>query len=189
MKIDGNAIRPGMLIEVDGRLWSVAKTQAVKPGKGGAYNQVEMKDIESGTKMNKRFNSDEKVERARLEEMTYQFLFAEGDMLNFMNQESYEQIQLAADLLGDALPFLADGMEVTIHLYEERPVTVTLPEKVTLEVTETEPTIKGQTVSSSYKPATLENGVRVMVPPFIDTGTKIIVNTLDSTYVERAKAA
>jgi elongation factor P len=187
MKIDGVAIRIGNVLEHKGQLWVVTKTQHVKPGKGGAFNQVEMKDIRNGTKLNERFRSDETVERVRLEQMEYQFLYKEGDNLVFMNQDDYEQITLPSDLLGDALPFLEESMLVTLELYESEPISVTLPQHVTLQVVETEPVIKGQTVSSSYKPAMLANGVRVMVPPFISVDDRIIVDTNESAYVERAK--
>jgi elongation factor P len=186
MKIDGVSIRVGNVLEHKKQLWVVTKTQHVKPGKGGAFNQVEMKDIRNGTKLNERFRSDESVERVRLEQVDYQFLYAEGDDLVFMNQTDYEQISLPADLLGDSLPFLEGSMMVTIELYESEPISVTLPQHVTLEVTETEPVIKGQTVSSSYKPAILSNGVRITVPPFISVGDKIVVDTGEVSYVERA---
>ncbi len=189
MKIDGSAIRPGMVLEMDKRLWLVTRIQIGTPGNLRSFNQVDMKDIQSGNKSNKRFASNESVERVRLDEQTYQFLYAEGELLTFMDQTSYEQIQLPKELLGDSLPFLQDGMEVSIQLYEEKPLSVTLPEKVTLEIAETEPTVKGQTASSSYKPATLSNGVRTLVPPFIEAGTKIVVMTADASYVERAKAS
>ncbi len=187
MKIDGVAIRPGNVLQHKDRLWVVVKTQHVKPGKGGAFNQVEMKDVKDGTKLNERFRSSEQVERVRLEQMDYQFLFADDDLLHFMHQESYEQITLPADILGERLPFLQDGMTVVVESYEGDPISVELPEQVTLEIVEADPVVKGQTVSSSYKPAMLENGVRVMVPPFVETGNRIVVNTADVTYVERAK--
>jgi elongation factor P len=186
MKIDGVSIRIGNVLEHKGQLWVVTKTQHVKPGKGGAFNQVEMKDVRHGTKLNERFRSDESVERVRLEQMEFQFLYVEGDRLVFMNQQDYEQISLPSDLLGDSLPFLEDGMVVTLELYENEPISVTLPQHVTLEIAETEPVIKGQTVSSSYKPALLSNGVRITVPPFINVGDKVVVDTNDIAYVERA---
>jgi elongation factor P len=187
MKIDGVSIRVGNVLEHKAQLWVVTKTQHVKPGKGGAFNQVEMKDIRNGTKLNERFRSDESVERVRLDQMDYQFLFEEGDMLVFMNQTDYEQIPLPKDLLGDSLPFLEGSMIVTLELYDGEPISVTLPQHVILKVNETEPVVKGQTASSSYKPAILSNGVRVMVPPFINVDDRIVVDTNDATYVERAK--
>ncbi|MGB1155458.1 MAG: elongation factor P, partial [Alphaproteobacteria bacterium] len=153
----------------------------------GAFAQVELKDIRDGTKMNERFRSDETVERVRLDQLDYQYLFASGDMLTFMNMETYEQIELNADLVGEPLPFLQENMEVTIELYEEEPISVSLPESVILEITEADAVVKGQTASSSYKPAVLENGVKIMVPPHIAAGTKVVVNTADGTYMERAK--
>ena len=187
MKINGNAIRPGNLIEHNGRLWRAVKIQHVKPGKGGAFLQVEMKDVRDGTKLNERFRSDDTVERARMDEVQYQYLFAEGDLLTFMNNETYEQITVASDLVGEPLPFLREGMTVTMEMYEEEPISVSLPETVVEEIVEAEPVVKGQTASSSYKPAILANGVRVMVPPHVEAGTRIVVNTADASYVERAK--
>jgi len=187
MKINGNAIRPGNIIEHKGRLMRAVKLQQVKPGKGGAFAQIELKDIRDGTKMNERFRADESVERVRLDQVDYQFLFADGDMLTFMHLETFEQIELNADLVGEPLPFLQENMEVTIELYEEEPISISLPESVVLEVTEADAVVKGQTASSSYKPAILENGVKVMVPPHIEAGTKIVVNTAEGTYMERAK--
>lgn len=187
MKINGNAIRPGNIIEHKGRLMRAVKVQQVKPGKGGAFAQIELKDIRDGTKMNERFRADESVERVRLDQVDYQFLFADGDMLTFMHLETFEQIELNADLVGEPLPFLQENMEVTIELYEEEPISISLPESVVLEVTEADAVVKGQTASSSYKPAMLENGVKVMVPPHIEAGTKIVVNTAEGTYMERAK--
>ena len=187
MKINGNAIRPGNIIEHKGRLMRAVKLQQVKPGKGGAFAQIELKDIRDGTKMNERFRADESVERVRLDQVDYQFLFADGDILTFMHLETFEQIELNADLVGEPLPFLQENMEVTIELYEEEPISISLPESVVLEVTEADAVVKGQTASSSYKPAMLENGVKVMVPPHIEAGTKIVVNTAVGTYMERAK--
>ena len=186
MKINGNEVRPGNVIQHKGGLWVAVKTHSVKPGKGGAYAQVELKNIVDGTKLNERFRSSETVERIRLEQKDYQYLYAEGDMLTFMDTETYEQVSLAADFVGERAAFLQDGMEVVVESYEGKHLGVSLPEQVTLEVTETEPTIKGQTASSSYKPAIMDNGVRVMVPPFISTGEKIVVDTNEATYVRRA---
>ena len=187
MKINGIDIRPGNIIEHQGRLWAAVKIQHTQPGKGGAYMQVELKDIRSGTKMNERFRSSETVERVRLDERAYQFIFATGDDLTLMDQENFEQITLPSSLVGDALPFLTDGMTVMVSLYEEEPVIVNLPETVVMEVVEADPVIKGQTAASSYKPAKLSNGLRILVPPHIESGTRVVVNTQDSTYVERAK--
>lgn len=190
MKIDGVSVRPGNILEYNKKLWVVTKTQHVKPGKGGAFNQVEMKCITDGTKTNERFRSDEKVERVRLDTMDYQFLYEEGDDLVFMDTASYEQIHVSKDFLdGDRIKFLQDSMVVQIESYEGMPIGVSLPQHVTLAIVETEPVVKGQTAASSYKPAMLENGVRVMVPPFITSGERVVVDTGEVVYVERAKSA
>jgi elongation factor P len=180
-KINGNEIRPGTVIEHQGGLWV-----AVKPGKGGAYNQVELKNLVNGTKLNERFRSDEKVEQTRLDLKDFSFLYEQGDQLVFMDSESYEQLELQKDFVGDRAAFLQDGMMVTVQLYNETPIGVSLPDQVTLAITEADPVVKGQTAASSYKPAVLENGIRVLVPPFISTGERIIVDTNELTYVRRA---
>lgn len=187
MKINGNAVRVGNVIEHNDRLWVAVKTQAVKPGKGGAFNQVELKDIRNGTKLNERFRADEQVERVRLEQNKAQFLFREGDMLTFMDAESYEQTLIDVELLGDQAIYLQDGMEVTLETYEGEPLSVVLPDTVVMEVVEADAVVKGQTASSSYKPGVLENGARIMVPPHIEAGTRVVVKPADGTYVERAK--
>lgn len=187
MKIDGNAIRPGNVIEHQGRLWRAVKVQHVKPGKGGAFMQVELKDIREGTKLNERFRASETVERVRLDEKSYQYLFAEGDEVTLMDVETYDQITVAKDMIGEPAVFLQDGMMVTVMSYEGESISVALPETVVMEVIEADAVVKGQTASSSYKPAVLENNQRVMVPPHIGAGTKIVVNTADGTYAERAK--
>jgi elongation factor P len=187
MKINGNSIRPGNIIEHQGRLWRATKTQHTQPGKGGAYLQVELKDIRDGTKLNERFRSSETVEKVRLDAHEYQFLFSSGDEYTFMEQETFEQITLNAELIGEPAVFLQEGMVVTLESYEGSPISVELPETVIMQIVEADAVVKGQTASSSYKPAKLENGVRVMVPPHIGTGTRIVVNTADATYVERAK--
>ncbi len=186
MKIQGNEIKPGNVLQHKGELWVVTKVEHVKPGKGGAYAQVEMKSVVGGTKLNERFRASESVERVRLEQKDYQFLYEQGDMLVFMDMETYEQIELPKEFLGDRAAFLQDGMVVTVESHEGKPLGVQLPLHVTLEVVEAEPVVKGQTAASSYKPAVLENGVRIMVPPFISAGEKIVVNTQDVTYVKRA---
>ncbi|TDH35881.1 elongation factor P [Pseudohoeflea suaedae] len=186
MKINGNEIRPGNVLEHNGGLWAVVKTNAVKPGKGGAFNQVEMKNLIDGTKLNERFRASETVERVRLEQKDFQFLYEEGEMLVFMDTESYEQLELLKEFVGDRRAFLQDGMMVTVELYEEKPIGISLPDQVTLEIAEADPVVKGQTAASSYKPAVLENGVRVMVPPFISSGEKIVVDTNELTYLRRA---
>lgn len=188
MKINGNAIRPGNVIEHKGRLWRAVKIQHTQPGKGGAYLQVELKDIREGTKLNERFRASEDVEKVRLDQRPHQFLYAESDdMLAFMDNENYEQISLHKDLLGEPLVFLQEGMTVMIESYEGSAISVVLPDTAAWTVVEADPVVKGQTASSSYKPAVLDNGQRVMVPPHIESGTRIIVNTADGTYVERAK--
>jgi elongation factor P len=187
MKINGNSIRPGNIIEHQGRLWRAVKTQHTQPGKGGAYLQVELKDIRDGTKMNERFRSSETVERVRLDEHEYQFLFASGDDYTFMDVESFEQLTVNADLIGEPAVFLQEGMMVTVESYEGSPISVSLPESVTMQLIEADPVVKGQTAASSYKPAKLENGVRILVPPHVENGTRVVVNTADGTYIERAK--
>ena len=185
MKISGVDIRPGNILEYEGGIWKVAKIQHTQPGKGGAFMQVEMKNLIDGRKTNVRFRSADTVEKVRLDTKDYQFLYADGDDLVFMDTENYEQIQLPADLLGDAAAFLQDGMEVKLELWEERPISVELPEQVEATIVAADAVVKGQTASSSYKPALLDNGVRVMVPPHIGTGTRIIVNVYDREYVSK----
>lgn len=185
MKINGNDIRPGNVIQHKGGLWAAVKIQAVKPGKGGAFAQVELKNLETGSKLNERFRATETVERVRLEQKDHQFLYAEGEMLVFMDTESYEQIELQEGFVGERKAFLQDGMQVTLEMHEGRPIGIRLPEQVTLAISETEPTVKGQTAASSYKPALMENGVRVMVPPFVDVGEKIVIQTEDLKYLRR----
>jgi elongation factor P len=186
MKINGNEIRSGNVIQHQDTLWRAVKTDAVKPGKGPAYAQVELKNLIDGRKLNERFRASETVERVRLEQKEHTFLYEEGDMLTFMDSENFEQIQIPADLIGDQRAFLQDGMVVSVESFEGRAIGVALPEQVTLNIAETEPTVKGQTASSSYKPAVLENGLRVMVPPHISPDTAIIVNTQTLEYVKRA---
>lgn len=187
MKINGNEIKPGNVIEHNNRLWTAVKTEHVKPGKGGAYAQVELKDIRDGTKSNERFRASESVERVRLDMDDYQFLFQDGNDFTFMDQTSFEQVVLPEDTVGENAVFLQEGMVVSVSSYEGEAISVSLPDHVTMEVIESEPVVKGQTAASSYKPAILENGVRIMVPPHIEVGTKVVVSTIDRTYVERAK--
>jgi elongation factor P len=186
-KIAGNEIRPGAMIEHQGALWIAVKSQAVKPGKGGAYNQVELKNIETGTKLNERFRSSEMVEEIHLDKKDFQFLFAGDAMLTFMDMENYEQIELATDFVGDQAQFLSDGMKVMLRLHEGRPLSIQLPNQVTVTVAEADPVMKGGTASPSFKNAVLENGLKIQVPPFIDAGERIIVNTEDGSYVRRAE--
>lgn len=186
MKISGVEIRPGNIIEYEGGIWRAVKTQHTQPGKGGAYMQVELKNLINGRKDNVRFRSAETVERVRLDTKEFQFLFAEGDALTFMDKETYDQVQLPRDLLGEAAAFLQDGMDVSMELYEERPISVQLPDQIEATVVDADAVVRGQTASSSYKPAILDNGVRVMVPPFIGSGTRIVVDVYAQEYVRRA---
>ena len=186
MKINGNEIRPGNVIQHKGALWVAVKTQHVKPGKGPAYAQVELKNAIDGTKLNERFRSSETVERVRLEQKDYQFLYADGDMLTFMDVDTYDQIALPTEFVGERAAFLQEAMKVTVESHEGKPIGIALPDQVTLEVVEADPVVKGQTAASSYKPAKLENGVRVMVPPFVVAGEKVVVDTNELTYVRRA---
>lgn len=188
MKINGNAIRPGMVIEHQGRLWRAVKIQHTQPGKGGAYLQVELKDLESNTKLNERFRSSETVERAVLEQRTYQYLYTDGDTFTFMDNETFEQIELPTDFIGeDQIPYLQESMAVEVESHEGRPIGISLPATVVCEIVEADAVVKGQTASSSYKPAVLDNGVKTLVPPHIEAGTRVVINTEDGSYVERAK--
>ena len=187
-KITGNEISPGTLINYDGGLWIAVKTHKVKPGKGGAYNQVELKNITSGTKLNQRFRSDESVDEAVLDKKDFQFLFASGDMLTFMDMESYDQIELPVEYVGeDQARFLQDGMKTLVQLYDGKPIGIKLPVQVTMAVAEADPVLKGGTAAPSYKSAVLENGMKIQVPPFVSAGEKIIVATEDGSYIRRAE--
>ncbi len=187
MKINGNELRPGYVIEFQNTLWVVVKTMKVKPGKGPAYNQAELKNLIDGRKLNNRFGSDERVERGRLEQKDFQYLYKEGESLVFMDKDNYEQLSLAEEFVGERALFLQDGMTVTLELHDDRPIGIRLPDYVTLQIVEADPVVRGQTAASSYKPAKLENGLRVMVPPFIGTGEKVVVDTAEITYVRRAE--
>ncbi|MBC7164227.1 MAG: elongation factor P [Roseovarius sp.] len=185
-KINGNEIRPGNVLEHNGHLWAAVKVDHVKPGKGGAFAQVEMKNLRNGSKLNERFRSADKVERVRLEQKDQQFLYEENGKLVFMDTETYEQIELPADILGERRPFLQDGMTITVEFHESEALNATLPQKVVCRIVETEPVVKGQTAANSFKPAILDNGVKVMVPPFVGQGEEIVVNTETMEYSERA---
>lgn len=187
MKIAGNEIKPGAVIEHDGTLWVAVKSQAVKPGKGGAYNQVELKNLFDGRKLNERFRSAESVEAIEVDFKAYTFLFEAGEMLTFMDKETFDQIEISKDFVGERAAFLSDGMDVKVESYEGKPISIKLPVQVLQTVVETDPAVKGQTAAPSYKPAILDNGLKVMVPPFIDVGSKIIVSTDDVLYVKRAE--
>ena len=186
MKISGVDIRPGNIIEYEGGIWRAVKIQHTQPGKGGAYMQVEMKNLIDGRKTNVRFRSAETVERVRLDTKDFQFLYHDGDMLVFMDKDNYEQVSLAEDLIGDPAAFLQDGMDVVMELYNERPISVQLPDQIEATIVEADAVVKGQTASSSYKPAVLDNGVKVLVPPHITAGTKIVVDVYNREYVRRA---
>ncbi|MEO5937486.1 MAG: elongation factor P [Sphingomonas sp.] len=186
MKINAVEIRPGNILEYEGGIWRAVKIQHTQPGKGGAYMQVEMKNLIDGRKNNVRFRSAESVEKVRLDTVDFQFLFRDGYTLTFMDKVNYEQITLDAGILGDAAAFLQDGMDVVMELWEERPISVQLPDQIEALIVEADAVVKGQTASSSYKPAILENGVRVMVPPHIGAGTRIVVDVYEQTYVKRA---
>lgn len=187
MKQSAGSIRIGWVIEYKGKPWTIIKAQHIKPGKGGAFIQAELKSVEEGTKTNERFRTEDTVEKLMVEERDCQFLFEDSTGLTFMESETFDQFTMPADILGDSRPFMTDGMAVHVDFIDGKPISVELPLQVTCEVVETEPVVKGQTVSSSYKPAILDNGVRIMVPPFINTGDKIVVGTAETTYVERAK--
>jgi len=187
MKLNGNAVKPGNVIEHNGRLWTAVKVEHVKPGKGGAFAQMELRDIRDGTKLNERFRSSETVERVILEETECTYLYEDGDNLVFMHSETFEQLSINRDMVGDSAAFLQDSMAVTVSSHEGDPISVQLPDKVVMEIVEADAVVKGQTASSSYKPAVLENGVRVLVPPHIEAGTRIVVRPEDASYVERAK--
>ncbi len=185
-KINGNEIRPGNVLEHDGGLWVAVKVGHVKPGKGGAFAQVELKNLRDGRKLNERFRSDDKVERVRLEQKDQQFLYESDGRLVVMDMESFEQVELDAEILGERRPFLQDGMTVTVEYYGDEALNIALPQKVTCKVVETEPVVKGQTAAKSFKPAVLDNGVRVQVPPFVGPDEDIVINTETFEYAERA---
>jgi elongation factor P len=187
MKIIGSAVRAGNIIEYDKKIWRVVKHNVVSPGKGSAFNQIEMRDARTGTKTNIKLRADETVEQLRADEKEMQYLFHEGDTYTFMDQESYEQITVNRDLIGDAADFLTDNMVCTMNLIENEVVGVNLPVSTVCTVVEADAVVKGQTASSSYKPAMLDNGVKIMVPPFIASGTRIVVNIEERSYLERAK--
>lgn len=186
MRISANNLRVGNVVNFKNKLWVVQKTQHVKPGKGGAFIQTEMKSIKEGTKINERFRSEEDVDRVVLDEVAYQFLYQDGDSFNFMNIENYEQISLDKDVVADCAIYLKEGMPVKITYYESQLISVTLPEQVKFTIVEADPVVKGQTASSSYKNAVLDNGMKILVPPHIDSGTEILVSTADGSYVGKA---
>ena len=187
MKVSANSIRVGNVLERQQKLWIVLKTNVIKPGKGGAFIQVEMKQIRGGLKTVERFRTQEDVERAYLDSRSVQFLYAQQEQYVFMDTDTFEQLTIDQETLGETRHFLQEGMTCTANIHKETVITLDLPQSVTLEVVETEPVTKNPTASSSYKPAVLENGIRVMVPPYIGVGMKVVINPLDQTYLERNK--
>jgi elongation factor P len=189
MKITATAIKAGNILVYKDELWVVSKQpEHTKPGKGPAYMQVEMKNIKTGSKLNERLNSSDYIERAQLEQRDFQYLYSEGDKLVLMDLENFEQMLLPQSLLGDRLPFIIDNMVVKVEFYQDQALNIDLPSTVVLEIQETDPVIKGATATASFKPAILTNGVRVLVPPYLTTGEKIVVKTEDASFVERAKS-
>ncbi len=185
MKILGNEIKTGMIIEYNNDLWEVLKTQHVKPGKGGAFNQVEMKSINKDTKFNERFRSSDNVERAIVEEIDYNYLYEDKDGFYFIDNKTFEQIALKKELLGEKSKFLIEGLEVKIGIYNDSPIKIYLPNQIHCKIETTDAAIKGQTAASSYKPALLENGLSILVPPFVEGGDTIIVDTRTIEYVKK----
>ena len=185
MKISGNEIRVGMLIEHKNDLWQVLKTQHVKPGKGGAFAQIEMKSVNRNTKLNERFRSSDTVEKASLDEIKFSYLYEDEDDYYFINPKTFEQINIKKDIIGEKGKLLTENLEVDISFYNESPLSVEMPNQVTCKVKTTDVALKGQTVSSSYKPATLDNGINIQVPPFIENEDKIIVDTRTIEYVKK----
>ena len=185
MKISGNEIKTGMIIEHNNDLWEVLKTQHVKPGKGGAFNQVEMKSLNKDTKLNERFRSSDNVERAVVEDIKYNFLYEDKNEFYFINNKNFEQINIKKDLIGEKYKFLTEGLEVKIGIYNELPIKIDLPNQIECKIESTDVALKGQTVSSSYKPAKLSNGLNIQVPPFIESGDTIIVDTRTIEYVKK----
>lgn len=187
MKVNAITLRSGNVIEHNGKLCVVVKNDIQQPGKGASVAQVELRDIRSGSKDNVRFRTQETVERVRLEQDDHQFLFADGEDYTFMHQENFEQIIINKELIGEPVAFLQEGMVVEVETFEGEPLGVRLPDTVTVEIVEAEPVVKGQTATTSYKPAIIQNGTKVMVPPHVESGTRIVVKTEDGSYVERAK--
>jgi len=185
MKISGNEIRVGMLIEYKNDLWQVLKTQHVKPGKGGAFAQVEMKSVNKNTKLNERFRSSDTIEKASLDEIKFNFLYKDEIDYYFIDQKSFEQINIKKNIVGDKGKMLTENLEVSISFYNDKPIIVELPNQITFKIADTDVALKGQTVSSSYKPATLDNGINIQVPPFIESGDTIIVDTRTIEYVKK----
>ncbi len=185
MKINAAEIRVGMLLEYKNDLWQVLKTQHVKPGKGGAFAQIEMKSLNKNTKLNERFRSSETVEKASLDETTFNYLYSDEINFYFMNPKSFEQIEIKKDMIGDKGKLLSENLKVSVSFYNEKPISVELPNQVQCKIEKTDVALKGQTVSSSYKPATLDNGLNIQVPPFIESGDEIIIDTRNLEYVKK----
>ena len=187
MKVIASSVRKGNILEVDGQLYAVLSAESFFPGKGTPTTQIDMRRISDGVKTTQRYKTTEQVERAYVEDREHTYLYQDGDNYVFMNPESFEQISVPADVIGEQAAYLQEGMACMLSVYEGNAVAIDLPQRVTLEIVDTEPTMKGQTASSSYKPATLSNGARTMVPPHIGTGTRVVILTADGSYVERAK--
>jgi elongation factor P len=187
VKVIASSLRKGTVVEFEGKLYVVLNAESFHPGKGTPTTQVDMRRISDGVKIAQRFKTTEQVERAYVEDREYQYLYQDGDGFHFMNTETYDQVTLPPDIIGDQAAYLQPEMKVTLSVHEGIALAIQLPQKAVLEVVETEPTVKGQTAASSYKPAVLSNGVRTMVPPFVGPGTKIVVMTADGSYVERAR--
>jgi len=187
MKINAIDLKPGNVLEHQNKLWLVLKREIVQPGKGGAFIVIEIRDLRSGNKATERFRTQETVERVRLDEKEMQFLYMEGDQATFMDNDSFEQVTVPRELIGDPADFLQDGMVCKVMTYEGTPLSVEMPSSVVMELVEADPVVRGQTASSSYKPGKLENGRRVLIPPHVEAGTRIVVSTADGSYVERAK--
>ena len=185
MKISGNELKTGMIIEHKNDLWEILKTQHVKPGKGGAFNQVEMKSINKDTKLNERFRSSDNIERAIIEEIEFNYLYEDKNEFYFINNKTFEQINLRQDLLGEKFKFLSEGLEVKIGIYNDIPIKIDLPNQINCKIETTDAALKGQTVSSSYKPATLENGIKIQVPPFIEVDDEIVIDTRTLEYIKK----
>lgn len=187
MKVNANQLRKGNVVEINNKLFAVMTAQNIQPGKGTPVTQLDLRDLATGLKISERYRTTESVERVFIENREFTFLFAEGDTLTFMDVENYEQLPVPRDVVGDSAVYLQDGMKVDIALYDGKAVSVEMPQTVILDIADTEPAVKGQTAASSYKPAILSNGVRIMVPPFVGVGTRIVINVAENAYMERAK--
>ncbi len=187
MKVIASSLRKGNVVDVDGKLYVILTAENIHPGKGTPVTQLDMRRISDGVKVSERYRTTEQVERAFVEDRDFTYLYSDGDGFHFMNPETFDQVQVPKDVVGDYEPFLQENMKVKISMHDGVPLSIELPQRMTLEIVETEPTMKGQTASSSYKPAILSNGVRTMVPPHVAAGTRIVIMTEDASYVERAK--